>query len=225
MQKAFFITGTDTDVGKTYVAHQLLNSAQAQGFRTLGYKPVSAGCEWRNERLENDDALVLLSASNVGASLEEVNPIAFAPPIAPHIAAQLAGKTISVNDIVNGYRHLQSYSADVLLMEGAGGWRLPLSNNTQMPEAVKALKLPVIIVVGMRLGCLNHAILTAEAIQHDGLEIAGWVANKIDPNMPYYKENLATLDATMPAPRLGEIGYQQSTDNWQHLNGWIALLG
>jgi len=210
--QAFFVTGTDTEVGKTYVSAMLLKAAVMAGKRAIGYKPVAAGCEWQNGQWQNEDALALQQASNVKLTLKEVNPVALEPAIAPHIAAELAGEPISEAVIQSGFDHLLSRQADVLLMEGAGGWRLPIGNQRFLSDVVKALQLDVIIVVGMRLGCLNHALLTAETVKADGLNIKGWVANTLTPDMPYYNENLATLEQLMPAPRLATIPYQSAPD-------------
>ena len=212
MTQAFFVTGTDTEVGKTYVSAMLLKAAVMAGKRAIGYKPVAAGCEWQNGQWQNEDALALQQASNVKLTLKEVNPVALEPAIAPHIAAELAGEPISEGVIKGGFDHLLSRQADVLLMEGAGGWRLPIGNHRFLSDVVKALQLDVIIVVGMRLGCLNHALLTAEAVKADGLNIKGWVANTLTPDMPYFNENLATLEKLMPAPRLATIPYQAAPD-------------
>ena len=212
MTQAFFVTGTDTEVGKTYVSAMLLKAAVMAGKRAIGYKPVAAGCEWQNGQWQNEDALALQQASNVELTLKEVNPVALEPAIAPHIAAELAGEPISEAVIQNGFEHLLSRQADVLLMEGAGGWRLPIGNQRFLSDVVKALQLDVIIVVGMRLGCLNHALLTAETVKADGLNIKGWVANTLTPDMPYFNENLATLEQLMPAPRLATIPYKSVPD-------------
>lgn len=212
MTQAFFVTGTDTEVGKTYVSAMLLKAAVMAGKRAIGYKPVAAGCEWQNGQWQNEDALALQQASNVELTLKEVNPVALEPAIAPHIAAELAGEPISEAVIQNGFEHLLSRQADVLLMEGAGGWRLPIGNQRFLSDVVKALQLDVIIVVGMRLGCLNHALLTAETVKADGLNIKGWVANTLTPDMPYFNENLATLEKLMLAPRLATIPYQSAPD-------------
>ena len=211
--QSYFVTGTDTDVGKTYVSAILLKAASEAGKQTVGYKPVSAGCEEINGRLVNEDASQLLANSSLPVTQNEVNPIAFVPPVAPHIAAQETGVTISSQTIVAGYTHLKGMSPDLLIMEGAGGWRLPLGDKRYLSDIVKQLQLDVIIVVGMRLGCLNHALLTAEAVQRDGLNIKGWIANQLDPDMPRYTENLATLKAEMPAPFLGEIPYAKVPDS------------
>ncbi|MEC9261298.1 MAG: dethiobiotin synthase, partial [Pseudomonadota bacterium] len=212
MTQAFFVTGTDTEVGKTYVSAMLLKASVMAGKRAIGYKPVAAGCEWHNGQWQNEDALTLQQASNVELTLKEVNPVTLEPAIAPHIAARLAGEPISEAVIKSGFDHLLDKQADVLLMEGAGGWRLPIGNQRFLSDVVKALQLDVIVVVGMRLGCLNHALLTAEAVKADGLKIKGWVANTLTPDMPYFNENLATLEQLLPAPRLATIPYQSAPD-------------
>lgn len=212
MTKAYFVTGTDTEVGKTYSSCRILEAFSRRGKTALGYKPVAAGCDWQNNQWENEDALALQAAGSVNVPLAEINPIALPDAIAPHIAANRHGVEISEKDIVDGFHALYRYEPDVLLMEGAGGWRLPLSQGRFLSDTVKDLQLEVILVVGMRLGCLNHALLTAEAIQNDGLTIKGWVANQLSDDMPVFDENLATLDALMPVPRLALIPYKQTPD-------------
>lgn len=206
--KHYFITGTDTEVGKTYVTAQILAGLAQQNVTTLGYKPIAAGFEQIHGQWVNEDAQALHQASGLEVDINEVNPIQILPPIAPHIGAAQAGIDLSVDAVVKGWHTLAAKQPELLLTEGAGGWRLPLGNGVYLSAAVKELNSPVIIVVGMRLGCLNHAILTAEAVQRDGLTIAGWVANQVDPNMSAYAENLATLQELMPAPMLCEIQYQ-----------------
>ncbi|GGF81968.1 dethiobiotin synthase [Alteromonas lipolytica] len=212
MTQAYFVTGTDTEVGKTYVTTALIRAVAVAGKKAIGYKPVAAGCDWHNNEWQNEDALAMQAASNVPLTLAEINPIALEPAIAPHIAADLANRHISEQVIADGFHHLAARQPDVLLMEGAGGWRLPLGQQRFMSDVVQTLALDVIIVVGMRLGCLNHALLTAEAIQADGLTIKGWIANTLSPDMPYWEENLATLDKLMPAPRLAIVPYQAAPD-------------
>ena len=203
----FFVTGTDTEVGKTYVSALLLQGAASIGLRTVGYKPVSAGCELINGEWSNEDARALLKASSMQVSLHEINPIALTPPIAPHIAAKQAGVEISQQGIIDGFQHLAGMKPDFMLMEGAGGWRLPLSSSLWMPDVVHALKLDVIVVVGMRLGCLNHAMLTIDAIKRDGLTVKGWVANQLNKDMPVYQENLNTLKEAINAPLIAEVPF------------------
>ena len=221
MTKAYFVTGTDTEVGKTYTSCKILQAFTRHGKVALGYKPVAAGCEWQNNQWENEDALALQASSSLHVPLAEINPITLPEPIAPHIAAQRQGATINEKVIVDGLQSLQQYQPDILLMEGAGGWRLPLSQERFLSDVVRDLQLEVILVVGMRLGCLNHALLTAEAIIADGLTLKGWVANQLSANMPVFEENLATLDALMPAPRLGLVPYRDEPD----LSGLIEVLG
>ena len=204
---AYFVTGTDTEVGKTFVSSLFLQAAAQSGLSSVGYKPVSAGCEVIDGVLSNEDARALHAASSLPVSLQEVNPVTLEPPVAPHIAAEQAGLKIEKEDLIKGYEHLAGKHPDFMLMEGAGGWRLPLGNGLWMPQIVQALKLDVIVVVGMRLGCLNHAVLTCEAILNDGLNIKGWVANQLSADMPVYDENLATLKAVLPAPMLAEIPF------------------
>lgn len=236
--KQYFITGTDTEVGKTYVTCQLLNAAQRLSLRAIGYKPIAAGCELVNGEWVNEDALNIQKASakiRVGEVIEDVdglkadsenrksgqtlplrqiNPIALKPAIAPHIAALEEGVTLTFDKIAQGLDLLKTYQPDLLLMEGAGGWRLPLTVGDEytptyyLSDVVKSLKMDVILVVGMRLGCLNHALLTAEAIRADGLTIKGWVANDITGNMTRYQENLHSLKAMLPESLLAEIPYQ-----------------
>ena len=211
--KQYFVTGTDTEVGKTYVTCHLLRAATQAKLSSIGYKPIAAGCDLIDGEWVNEDAANIQQASGLTLPISEINPIALKPPIAPHIAASEAGVELTQDAIEKGLNHLQSYNVDFLLMEGAGGWRLPLSlGNDNAPtrylsDVVKSLNMPVILVVGMRLGCLNHAMLTAEAILADGLTIAGWVANDVTGNMTRYDENLASLKAMMPAPLLAEIPF------------------
>lgn len=207
--QSFFITGTDTEVGKTYFTARLMHTLASEGRQVVGYKPVAAGCELINNERVNEDAMAIYNACTVPVTLQQVNPIALIPPIAPHIAATEAGITLDLAQLVAGYQRLAAYHPEVLLMEGAGGWQLPLGDNLWMPDVVKHLKLPVIMVVGMRLGCLNHALLTAQAITQAGLPIHGWVANQLTPQpMPYYADNLATLLEAMPAPLLAEMPFE-----------------
>lgn len=213
MKKKIFIAGTDTDAGKTFIASALLNKGKSQGLTTLGLKPVAAGCEQTPEGLRNRDALSLMEQSTQELPYEQVNPIALEEPIAPHIAAQRLMRPLSAERIVGLLRGvLMIHSAQLTLIEGAGGYRVPLNPRETLSDVVKELNTPVVLVVGMKLGCLNHALLTAEAIQRDGLQLAGWVANRIDPNMEAYEENIQTLHAMIKAPCLGEVPFIESGD-------------
>ncbi|GIU39632.1 ATP-dependent dethiobiotin synthetase BioD [Shewanella colwelliana] len=205
----YFVTGTDTDCGKTFVSSALLHAAQARG-STLGLKPIASGCEVTPEGLRNTDALSLIAQSSVKLDYSQVNPFSFEPAIAPHIAAKHLGTGLSVDAICQHLETLPLSSADLMLVEGAGGWRLPLGGGEFLSQAVKQLSMPVILVVGVKLGCLNHAVLTQEAILADGLTLAGWVANVTDPNMAYLQENLTTLTELMASPCLGVVPYLPS---------------
>ena len=207
MKKRFFVTGTDTDAGKTFVTVLLLEALKAKGATTLALKPVAAGCEEINGELCNDDALKLQAAMTVALPYQQVNPIALRAPIAPHIAAEEEGRRLTVDRLAGLIRGALMTPADVTLIEGAGGWLVPLNERETLANLVKELQLPVILVVGIRLGCLNHALLTAQAIAVAGLPLAGWVANCIDPNAARIEENIQTLQAMLPTPCLGVIPY------------------
>ena len=202
---AYFIAGTDTDVGKTTVAAGLLHAARLTGLSTAAAKPVASGCELTAQGLRNADALALQAECNPPLPYEAINPFAFAPAIAPHIAAREAGVALDVQSLLGPVRQVLESGAQFCLVEGAGGWRVPLNEQQNLSELVVALQLPVILVVGVRLGCINHAVLTAEAIAADGLRLAGWVANIVDPATSRLEENLATLAARLPAPCLGRV--------------------
>ena len=194
-----FVTGTDTGVGKTRVAVALIHTLRAQGLRVAAMKPVSAGS---GPGELNEDVVALMQAANVAADLADVNPYAFAEPIAPHIAAQRAGVTIEMSAIAAAYSRLAA-TADVVVVEGAGGWRVPLNEHEDMADLAQRLGLPVVLVVGLRLGCLNHAVLTAESILRSHVPWAGWVGNHIDPAMAQQAANLDALHARLPEPCLG----------------------
>ena len=205
MSAAYFIAGTDTDVGKTTIAAGLLHAARSAGMSTAAGKPVASGCELTPKGLRNADALALMAQCSLPLSYAEVNPVAFEPAIAPHLAAREAGVALTVQSLSGPMRHILDKEADFTLIEGAGGWRVPLADQDNLSDLAMALGLPVILVVGMRLGCINHALLTAEAIARDGLQLAGWVANIIDPKTSRLEENLATLAERLPAPCLGRV--------------------
>ena len=209
MQKnktAYFITGTDTDVGKTYIASALIKYLCEQGLQAVGMKPVAAGAELVSGRLLNSDVIELIKAGNVDADLALINPYVFAPAIAPHIAAEKVGVTVSLDNIQQAFDVLQA-KADVVVVEGAGGFRVPINHEQTMADLVVKLTLPVILVVGVRLGCINHALMTAGSIRAAGLNLVGWVANRIDPNMPAIEENIATLKAMLKAPCIADVAW------------------
>ena len=207
MKAAYFITGTDTDAGKTPVAAGFLYAAKQQHLSTLAMKPLASGCEMTKEGLRNRAALALMAQSSIKLAYQAVNPYAFAPPIAPHLAAKEMGFELNLSDLYSAAQIILQEQTDLTLIEGAGGWRVPLSNQAFLSDLAIALKLPVILVVGVKLGCINHAVLTAEAIINDGLKLAGWVANGINANCSHLEDNLASLKQLMPAPCLGEVPY------------------
>ena len=198
---AWFVAGTDTEVGKTFVSCALLHVLHSQGIKAVGMKPVAAGTDADGR---NDDVESLIAASGVQAPRELINPYLFQPAIAPHIAAAEAGRTIDINHIVASFNTLRGM-ADAVLVEGVGGFCVPLGPHCDTADLAEQLALPVILVVGMRLGCINHALLTQQAIAARGLTLAGWVANRIDPEMSRFEENLAALKERVAAPLLGVI--------------------
>ena len=207
MAHGFFVTGTDTGVGKTVVASALLRAYVRSGVRAVGMKPVAAGCTLSNGRWINDDVENLRNASNVEAPDSEINPYVFRDPIAPHLAARAQGIRIDLPTLVSRYRTLAA-RADVVIVEGAGGFLVPLNDEESFADLAAMLALPVVLVVGMRLGCINHALLTCEAIERRGLVLAGWVANRVVQDMDRYEENAATLRSRLQAPLLAEIPYR-----------------
>ena len=201
MSKTWFVTGTDTEVGKTAISCALLAAAAAAGLRTAAVKPVAAGCD---DQGHNDDALQLLDCMTEPLDYAQVNPVALEAAIAPHIAAEREGKRLQAGRLAGICRGVMMGKADFVLIEGAGGWRVPISPRETLADLAVQLKVGVILVVGMRLGCINHALLTAEAIRRDGLELAGWVANQPGERMVCHEENLDTLRRLLPAPLLGD---------------------
>ena len=199
MNRAFFIAGTDTGVGKTHSACALLHATRQRGLSAVGMKPIAAGIEADGR---NEDVVQLLAASSIQPAVALMNPYLYDPPIAPHLAAQEAGRPIEIARIQQAFAQLQSL-ADVVWVEGVGGFRAPLDDDHDAADLAVALALPVVLVVGMRLGCLSHALLTAEAIERRGLILAGWIANRIDPAMARFEANLATLQSRLKAPLLG----------------------
>lgn len=212
MGHAFFVTGTDTDIGKTTVAAGLLHVARRQGLSTAAAKPLASGCQASAEGLRNADALTLQAECDPPLPYALINPYAFEPAIAPHVAAREAGVDLDVTQLAAAVQRVLAHGADFTLVEGAGGWRVPLSGEVYLSDLAVTLGLPVILVVGMRLGCLNHALLTAQAIRADGLHLAGWVANQVDPHMPRQAENLQDLRARLDAPCLGWVPHLAPAD-------------
>lgn len=209
--RGLFITGTDTGVGKTLVACALLHAFAQRGSRVIGMKPVAAGAQLINGVWINADVEQLIAASNVAAPREIINHYCFEPPIAPHIAADIQNNTIENKCLLENYQRLSAL-ADVVVIEGVGGFCVPLNDHQTSADLAQQLALPVVLVVGMRLGCLNHALLSAEAIRARGLALAGWVANHIDPSMAHADANVAALQARLAAPLIARFGFGAPPD-------------
>lgn len=222
MTRTYFVTGTDTEVGKTFISGALLERASQRGLQTAAVKPVASGCEVTHEGLRNGDALLLQEAMTMTLPYQQVNPIALEPAIAPHIAAMEAGKRLDVGRMAGVCRGVMAAGADLVLIEGAGGWRTPLGPRSYLSDLPKQLDIPVILVVGMQLGCINHAVLTAEAVRRDGLTLAGWVANFAREGMARPDENLATLRTLLPAPLLGVVSFDENAD-FRHAAGALDI--
>ncbi len=221
MKQAFFVTGTDTEVGKTHVTCALLHATRRQGRTTVGMKPIAAGV---GDDGHNEDGTRLLAAGSITPPRDWVNPFLYDPFIAPHIAARMAGRPIEIPVIQQAFERLQAL-ADVVWVEGVGGFRVPLDEGHDTADLARMLALPVVLVVGMRLGCINHALLTAEAIARRELTLAGWVANRIDPAMDCFEANLDTLHARLNAPLLGVVPYGDSPEQAASMLGLSVLPG
>lgn len=211
LPQGFFVTGTDTDVGKTLISCALLHAFRAAGKTALGMKPVAAGCERLAQGMSCGDVAALRRASSAQAPLEWVNPYAFEPAVAPHVAADEAGVVIDLERIRQAFLALAG-SARVVVVEGVGGFRVPLNARQDSADLARLLGLPVVLVVGMRLGCLNHALLAADAIRAQGLPLAGWVANRIDPEMSRFEASLDALRQRLDAPLLGVVEHAAAPD-------------
>src|SRR5579863_7585563 len=203
---SFFVTGTDTGVGKTLISAALTRALVARGLRVAVMKPVASGSGPTAEGPRNSDALTLMAAANVPAPYEVVNPYCFLPPISPHIAAREAGVSIDLTLLRSRFDSL-ALASDCVVVEGAGGWLAPISDTASMADLAAALSLPVLLVVGLRLGCLNHALLTRDSVATRGTPFAGWIANAIDPHFDRPEENLATLSTRLGAPPLARVPF------------------
>lgn len=209
----FFITGTDTEIGKTFVSSLLIQLLVKENLNVIGMKPVASGAKIRDGILKNEDALSLTDASNVTSDYENINPYVFELAIAPHIAAKNLNIEIDLDVIKSNFELLQSNS-DAVVVEGVGGWYAPLSLNTTVADLAETIQLPIILVVGLRLGCMNHALLTAQAIRQSGIPIAGWIANHVEENFSSAEENISALDHFLnDFPFLGTIPYKKMHDN------------
>lgn len=204
MQRKIFVTGTDTEVGKTLVSCCLVELFQRRSLSVSAVKPVAAGCELIDGQWVNEDALMLQSAMQTETHYEKVNPVALRPAIAPHIAAQLADVDLNVKGLQEAC-NLNQYQTDIILVEGAGGWLVPLNNYQTLADFAVVESMDVILIVDIKLGCINHALLTQASIQSTGLKLIGWVANKVCDEMPVVEQNIQTLTGLINAPLLGQI--------------------
>ncbi|MFT3897802.1 MAG: dethiobiotin synthase [Thermomonas sp.] len=202
--RGFYVTGTDTGIGKTRSSAALLHALRARGLRAVGMKPVASGCERIDGEWKNADALELIEASAPRPAYADCNPFALEHPLAPELAARDANVEIALPPLLAAHARLAA-SADAVVVEGVGGWAAPLSSSLMQVDLVRALDVPVVLVVGLRLGCLNHALLSARAIAADGCRLAGWIANRIDPAMERIDDNIAMLRERLPAPCWGEL--------------------
>ncbi|WP_196140280.1 dethiobiotin synthase [Aliikangiella sp. G2MR2-5] len=206
MTKRLFITGTDTEVGKTFFTCALIHALKREGHSVMAFKPVAAGCELVNGEMKNDDALAIISALGGSPDYSSINPIALQTPIAPHIAAQKEGIELSVQHLTQQTK-LEQADQEFVLVEGAGGWLVPLNADETLADFARVINAEVVLVVGMKLGCINHALLTQQSICGMGLKLAGWVANYIDPDMLAQQSNLESLKQSLNCPLIAEIPY------------------
>ena len=219
MERGYFITGTDTDVGKTWATIALMRYFKQQGKTVVGMKPVAAGCTFQDGRLKNADALLIQENASVKLDYDLINPYAYALPVSPHIAG--IDNPVNLAVIAERFNTLKT-QAEIVVVEGAGGWYAPLNNTEDISDLAKTLALPVILVVAIRLGCINHAKLTYQTIQHSGLPCAGWIAVCLDPDLLYLDENIQTIKSALTAPLLGVLPYLDSPD-FDLLAGELAL--
>ncbi len=211
MKKGYFITGTDTSIGKTFVSCALLQAFADKGVNVGAMKPIAAGCDQTIDGWRNDDALQLMRYTNVELSYQQVNPVALPSPVAPHLASEYLNQTVTIEKLTGYFESIKN-SADYFIVEGAGGWLVPLNDNESMADIPKAFGLDIILVVGIRLGCLNHALLTAAAIEQSGNHLIGWVANIIDPDMLMIEKNILTLKKSIKAPLLGTLPHMDTKE-------------
>ncbi|HEX5755543.1 MAG TPA: dethiobiotin synthase [Arenimonas sp.] len=211
MPGSVFITGTDTGVGKTFASCALLHALRARGLRAVGMKPVASGCERIDDDWRNADALALQAASDPRPAYALVNPFALPEPTAPQIAATQAGVEVCLEPMLAAYQLLQQ-QADAVVVEGVGGWLAPMADGLEQADLVRALRLPVLLVVGLKLGCLNHARLTARAVLADGLSLRGWIASDVDPALAHAEDYFGLLQAALPMPCIGRLPHRPDGD-------------
>jgi dethiobiotin synthetase len=208
LPKNIFITGTDTEVGKTYTTEQLLKYFNKQGYKTLGLKPIASDAKHMNEKLVNSDALTLQQAANIKLDYDLINPYCFEPPIAPHIAAKQAKIKLDITKIQQSIKQaISNIDYDICFIEGAGGWHVPLNDQQLFSDFAYESNLPVILVVGIKLGCINHALLTAQAIKQSGCQLIGWIANCLNTETAYIKENIQIIQSQLSPPLLSIVNY------------------
>ena len=217
--QTFYITGTDTDAGKTWVTAECLKALSVNGRKAVGMKPIASGCEMSSDGLRNDDALKLIAASSISLPYALINPITLREPTAPEIAAKHDGISISLEPVLNAYRLVKT-EAEIILVEGVGGWLAPLSDTLDQADLVRALDCRVIFVVGLKLGCINHARLTERALKEDGIDCAGWIAAGTDPDLLFAEEYFEALQRCMTTPFLGRVFAGKPVQ----LDGFVALL-
>jgi len=208
MANGIFITGTDTGVGKTWFTVTLMEALKKQGHQVAGMKPIASGAILDDGRLMNEDASLIMHHCSEATNYELINPVVFESAVAPHIAVSKKKEIIDLDQIVASYDQLASNSESVIV-EGIGGWRVPISDKISIVDLVRALNLPVIMVVGIRLGCINHAILTAEAIRADGVTLCGWVSNQLDKDCLYKQETIDTLNERLDCPQIADLAYMK----------------
>jgi len=223
MSRGWFVTGTDTGIGKSLASATLLHALRVRGLRAVGMKPLASGCESTSQGWRNEDALALQAASDPRPAYDDVNPFALPNPLAPELAAADAGIRVTLAPIVSAFERL-SGQADAVVVEGVGGWAAPLSADLDQVDLARALDLPVVLVVGLRLGCINHARLTARAIEQDGLQLAGWIANDIDPAMARADDNFELLKQRLPVACWGRLPFRQKPDPAQLASLLLAPL-
>jgi len=223
MSRGWFVSGTDTGIGKSLASATLLHALRGRGLRAVGMKPLASGCEATAQGWRNEDALALQAASDPRPAYDDVNPFALPNPLAPELAAADAGIRVTLEPIVSAFERL-SRQADAVVVEGVGGWAAPLSAELDQADLARALDLPVVLVVGLRLGCINHARLTARAIEQDGLRLAGWIANDIDPAMARADENFELLKQRLPVACWGRLPFRQKPDPAQLASLLLAPL-
>ncbi len=218
--RSVYVTGTDTGVGKTVASVALVRAWRARGLRTIGMKPVASGCERTPEGWRNADALRLQAASDPRPAYDDLNPWALPAATAPEFAAREVGVALTIGPILDAHARLAA-QADLVVVEGVGGWAAPIDDGLAQADLVRALSLPVVLVVGLRLGCLNHAALTARAIAADGGTLSGWIASEIEPDLPYRDDNLAWLQRHLPAPCWGVLPFRADADE-ADLSGFLS---